>query len=83
VTEPRHRHLEMWLDAGRNHAKAEEHFLAGRASVRGADEKKALECLQKVGADDPSYAKAVDLLGPMLEKMGRRTRRERRSGRPR
>lgn len=61
---------ERWLDAGRCHAKAEEYFLAGRAFVRGADEKKALECLQKVGADDPSYAEAVDLLGPILEKMG-------------
>jgi len=61
---------ERWLDAARSHAKAEEHFLAGRAFARGGDEKKALECLQKVPPDDASYAEAVDILGPILERMG-------------
>ena len=61
---------EKWLDAARNYAKAQEDFLAGRAFVKEGDQKKALECLQKVHADDPSYAEAVDLLGPILEELG-------------
>ncbi len=61
---------EKWLDAARNHARAEEHLLAGRAFARAGDEKGALECLQKVRPDDPSYGEAVELLGPILEGMG-------------
>jgi tetratricopeptide (TPR) repeat protein len=61
---------EKWLDAARNYAKGEEYFLAGRAFARGGDEKKALERLQKVPQDDASYPEAVDLLGPILERMG-------------
>ena len=61
---------ERWLDAARNHAKAEEHFLAGRDFAKGGDEKKALECLQKVQPGDPSHPEAVDLLGPILERLG-------------
>jgi tetratricopeptide (TPR) repeat protein len=61
---------EKWLDAARNYAKGEEHFLAGRAFARGGDEKKALERLQKVRPGDDFYAEAVDLLGPILERMG-------------
>ncbi len=59
-----------WLDAGRNYEKAEEAFLAGEAFVKGEDKKKALECLQKVQSNDPSYVQSVALLGPLLEEMG-------------
>ena len=61
---------ERWLDAARNHAKADEHFLAGRDFAKGGDEKRALECLQKVQPGDPSHPEAVDLLGPILERLG-------------
>ena len=60
----------QWLDAGRNYAKAEESFLAGSAFLQGGDKNKALECLQKVQADDASYPQAATLLGPILEDMG-------------
>jgi tetratricopeptide (TPR) repeat protein len=59
-----------WLDAGRNYEKAEEAFLAGQAFGKGGDKKKALECLQKVQTNDPSYVQSVALLGPLLEEMG-------------
>jgi len=58
---------DQWLDAARNYAKADQAFLAGRAFVKGGDQKKALECLQKVQTGNPDYAEAVDLLGPILE----------------
>lgn len=61
---------ERWLDAARNHAKADEHFLAGRDFAKGGDEKRALEWLQKVQPGDPSHPEAVDLLGPILERLG-------------
>ena len=60
----------QWLDAGRNYAKAEESFLAGSAFLQGGDKKKALECLQKVKADDASYPQAATFLGPILEELG-------------
>ena len=59
-----------WPDAGRNYQLAEERFLAGEAFVRARDKQKALECLQKVSTDDPSYAQSVSLLGPILDEMG-------------
>jgi tetratricopeptide (TPR) repeat protein len=61
---------EQGTNAGRNYAKVEEYFLAGRAFARSGDEMKALECLQKVRPDNASYPEAVELLGPILEKMG-------------
>jgi len=67
---PLYEQAERWLDAARCHAKAGEPFPAGRAYARAGDQKKALECLQKVRPDDPSYPEAVELLGPILDEMG-------------
>ncbi len=61
---------DQWPDAGRNYQLAEERFLAGEAFVRAGDKTAALECLQKVSTDDPSYPQSVSLLGPILDEMG-------------
>ena len=60
----------QWPNAGRAYQLAEERFLAGEAFVRAGDKKQALECLQKVSTDDPSYPQSVSLLGPILDEMG-------------
>jgi tetratricopeptide (TPR) repeat protein len=59
-----------WLDAGRNFEKADQTFLAGEAYMKGGNQKKALESLQKVDRTDPDYLRAVSYLGPILEEMG-------------